>query len=154
MIQLLGEYECKLDAKARLRLPSDLLQQLGGEHSHNFVLNRGFEKCLVLYPETVWNETISRLNQMNEYSKKNRDFLRLFYRGAGKVERDTSDRILIPKRLLDFAGIDKDVVLSAINGKIEIWAKEIYDNLFEMDQDNFSELAEEVLGGLEKTFNQ
>ncbi len=146
MQQLLGEYECKMDPKGRLRMPTDLISQLGEGQSHSFVVNRGFEKCLMLYPEPVWDKITNEINQLNLYNKKNRDFVRYFYRGAQKLEVDGADRILITKRLLEYAVIDKDVILSAYNDRIEIWAKDQYDLLMDEEPDDFSDLAEDVLG--------
>ncbi len=146
MQQLLGEYECKIDPKGRLRMPTDLVTQLGEVQSQAFVVNRGFEKCLMLYPEPVWDKITNEINQLNLYNKKNRDFVRYFYRGAQKLEMDSADRILVTKRLLEYADIDKDVILSAYNDRIEIWAKDQYDALMEDEPDDFSDLAEDVLG--------
>ncbi len=145
MQQLLGEYECKIDPKGRFRMPSDLIGQMG-EGAKSFVVNRGFEKCLMLYPEPVWERITTEINQLNLYNKKNRDFVRYFYRGAQKLELDSADRLLITKRLLEYAGIDKDVILSAYNDRIEVWAKDQYDLLLDEEPDDFSDLAEEVLG--------
>lgn len=145
--QLLGEYDCKLDAKGRMRLPSGLIAQLGEGEKHKFVINRGFEKCLMLYPEAVWNKISAEVDQLNLYNKKNRDFVRYFYRGAQELAMDSADRILLPKRLLEYAEIEKEVVLSAYNGRIEIWTKPEYDNLLDDEPVDFSDLADEVLGG-------
>lgn len=147
--QLLGEYECKLDPKGRLRLPSALVSKLGDGERKRFVINRGFEKCLTLYPELVWQKISEEVNQLNTYNKKNRDFVRYFYRGAQELEIDSADRLLIPKRLQEYAGIDKDIILSAYNGRIEIWAQEEYDRLLEEEPTDFSDLAEEVLGKID-----
>lgn len=144
--QLLGEYDCKLDAKGRMRLPSGLIAQLGEGEKHKFVINRGFEKCLMLYPEAVWTKISAEVDQLNLYNKKNRDFVRYFYRGAQELMMDGAERILLPKRLLEYAGIDKDVVLSAYNGRIEIWTKDEYDNLLDEEPADFSDLANDVLG--------
>ncbi len=127
-------------------MPSGLISQLGEEGGHHFVINRGFEKCLMLYPEEVWDRITTEINQLNLYNKKNRDFVRYFYRGAQKVTMDSADRILVNKRLLEYAGIDKDVILSAYNDRIELWAAAEYDHLLEEEPDDFSDLAEDVLG--------
>ena len=74
----------------------------------------------MLYPEPVWERITNEINQLNLYNKKNRNFVRYFYRGAQKVSMDSADRILVSKRLLEYAGIDKEVVLSAYNDRIEI----------------------------------
>ncbi len=144
--QLLGEYECKIDAKGRMRMPSGLIAQLGEGEALSFVINRGFEQCLMLYPEPVWERITNEINQLNLYNKKNRNFVRYFYRGAQKVSMDSADRILVSKRLLEYAGIDKEVVLSAYNDRIEIWAAEQYEALLDEEPEDFSDLAEDVLG--------
>ena len=148
-IQLLGEYDCKIDAKGRMRMPSGLIGQLGEANEYTFVINRGFEKCLMIYAEDVWERISAEINQLNLYSKKNRDFVRYFYRGAHKVTMDGADRILVTKRLLEYAGIDKDVILAASNDRIELWAKEEYDKLLADEPADFSDLAEDVLGKYE-----
>ncbi|MCB9284247.1 MAG: division/cell wall cluster transcriptional repressor MraZ [Lewinellaceae bacterium] len=145
MAQLLGEYECKIDPKSRMRLPSGLISQLE-EEKPAFVINRGFENCLILYPEKVWEEISKEVNALNQYDKRNRDFVRYFYRGAQRLELDAADRILISKRLLEYAGIDKDVILVAVNDRIEVWATENYDKMLEAEPDDFSGLAQVVLG--------
>lgn len=144
--QLLGEYECKIDAKGRMRLPSGLIGQLGEKEQYEFVINRGFEKCLMLYPVEVWDKISEEVNQLNLYNKKNREFVRYFYRGANKVMMDSADRVLVTKRLLEYAGIEKDVILSAYNDRIEIWAKDQYDMLLDDEPMDFSDLADDVLG--------
>ena len=146
MHQLLGEYECKLDDKGRLRIPSGLIQQLGETGAEKLVINRGFEKYLTIYPEQVWEKITTEINQLNLYNRKNRDFVRYFYRGAQTVAIDKSDRILITRRLLDYAGLKKDAILSAFNDRIELWSKEEYDILLRNEPRDFSDLAEDVLG--------
>ena len=145
MGQLLGEYECKIDPKSRMRLPSGLISQLEGEKPA-FVINRGFENCLILYPEKVWEEISKEVNALNQYDRRNREFVRYFYRGAQRLEVDSADRVLIAKRLLEYAGIDKDVILVAVNDRIEVWAKDKYDLVLDEEPDDFSDLAQVVLG--------
>ncbi len=145
-IQLLGEFDCKIDAKGRMRMPSGLINQLGEREKYTFVINRGFEKCLMLYPLEVWDRITAEINQLNLYNKKNRNFVRYFYRGAHEVTLDSADRILLTKRLVEYAGIDKDVILMAYNDRIEIWAKDEYDSMLDEEPDDFSDLAEDVLG--------
>jgi len=145
--QLLGEYECAIDTKGRMRMPSGLASQLGAEGEKlSFIVNRGFEKCLMLYPKPVWEKITVEINQLNTYNKKNREFIRYFYRGAQEVTMDAADRILISRRLLEYAGINKEVILSAYNDRIEIWPQESYDDMMDEEPTDFSDLAEEVLG--------
>ncbi len=145
MYNLTGEYEVKLDDKSRLRLPSGLSNQLG-DNPLKLVVNRGFEKCLLLYPESVWDEKTKEVNQLNQYIVKNREFVRYFYRGATRLLSDASGRLLIPRLLLEHAGIQQDIVLLAYSQQIEIWSKEQYLIMVHNEPDNFGSLAEDVFG--------
>ena len=145
MPQLIGEYDCKIDAKGRIRMPSQLLKQLGEQAAHNFVINRGFEKCLMIYPEVNWAKITKEIDKLNVYDLKNRQFVRYFYRGASKLTTDGSDRILFPKRLMEYGNLTKEVVLFAYNDRIEVWDKEAYDNMLDEEPADFSALAQEVM---------
>jgi len=145
-LQLLGEFPCKIDAKGRIRVPSDLIKQLEGEATTNLVINRGFEDNLMLYPKSVWDRISEEVDQLNPYDPKNRKFIRYFYRGAQVLELDASDRILIKKPLLEFASIDKEVILFAQGDQIEVWSADKYNKeLFNEPDDNFSDLAFDVM---------
>lgn len=150
MIQFLGEYTCKIDAKGRLRLPAPLLKQLGDKAQDGFVLNRGFENCLVLYPRTAWDKHAKDIQNLNQYVKRNRIFIRRFFRGATELTLDSNSRLLFPRPLLDHASIDKELVLFAYFDKIEVWSKEAYEELLNEDALDFDELAEEVMGSLKR----
>ena len=147
MPSLLGEFECRLDAKARIVLPVALRKQLPVESGERFVVNRGFEQHLTLYPLTEWRRITSELNRLNLYIKKNRDFVRYFHRGATELELDGSGRLLLPRRLLDYAGIQQAVILLAYANRIECWDPTLYENLLSDEPADFSRLAEEVMGG-------
>lgn len=129
-----------------MRLPSGLISQLGEGEKHTLIINRGFEKCLVLYPQDVWKKISGEIDALNIYNRKNRNFARYFYRGAQELTMDSADRINLPKRLLEYAGIENDVILSAYNGRIEVWARDEYDQMMEDEPMDFSDLADEVLG--------
>lgn len=147
MVQLLGEFDCKLDAKGRMMVPSNLKKQLPEAERDGLVVNRGFEKHLVIYPRKVWEEIVAELSKLNQYEKKTREFIRFFTRGATELTLDASGRVLLPKSLLEFAGIKSDVVLACQFNKIEVWAKDAYEDLLDNEPENFANLAEEVMGG-------
>ncbi|RZK48311.1 MAG: division/cell wall cluster transcriptional repressor MraZ [Pedobacter sp.] len=147
MIQLLGEFDCKLDAKGRLMVPASLKKQLPNVENEGLVINRGFEKHLVIYPKSVWEGIVADLSKLNPYEKKTREFIRFFTRGASELSLDASGRVLLPKSLLEFAGIQGDVVLACQFDKIEVWSKAAYDELLDNEPENFANLAEEVMGG-------
>lgn len=147
MNPLIGTYECKVDAKGRLPLPAGLKKQLVKVMEEGFVLKRSvFQNCLELHPMSEWNKVMSEINQLNRFVKKNNDFIRQFTAGVKVVEIDANSRIQIAKDLVAFAGISKDVVLSSSINVIEIWDKEKYEQSVNVDEIDFAQLAEEVMG--------
>ena len=90
MTSFIGEFDCKLDAKGRVMMPTGLRKQLDPEAQEKFVLNRGFEKCWVLYPQNVWKGISAEISKLNQYKKKNREFIRYFYRGATETGLDST----------------------------------------------------------------
>ncbi|GAB4419655.1 MAG: division/cell wall cluster transcriptional repressor MraZ [Bacteroidia bacterium] len=149
MISLIGEYDCKLDDKGRFLMPSGLRKQLPEDQQTEFVVNRGLDKCLVLYPVPVWEKELRRLQARNQYVKKNRAFTRMFLNGATRVSLDSNGRLLLPKRLMEFAGLDKDLMLVAQIDKVEIWDEAGYKQWMEEPDFDFETLAEEVMGDVE-----
>ena len=150
MTNYIGEFDCKIDAKGRMMLPSGLLKQFPAHLREKFVVNRSvFQKCLVLYPMDAWEEIVKDLSKLNRFNKKNDDFIRQYTNGAISVEIDATNRILIPKRLLDYAAVEKDIVLTANLNKIEIWSSKLYNDMMNSyNHDAFASLAEEVMGKL------
>jgi MraZ protein len=148
MSQLIGEFDCKLDAKGRLMVPSGLKKQLPAVDAEGLIIHRGFEKHLTIYAKAEWDKITAELAQLNQYEKKTREFIRYFTRGATELNLDSSGRVLLPKALLEYAGIKNEVVLSCQFSKIEVWDKNTYDTQLDNEPDNFANLAEEVMGSL------
>ncbi|HVK97730.1 MAG TPA: division/cell wall cluster transcriptional repressor MraZ [Flavisolibacter sp.] len=146
MIGFLGEFEVTLDTKGRFLLPASLKKQLPeGENTH-FVINRGFEKCLSLYPMQSWKPLYTQLSSLNDFDPGVRNFRRMFLNGATEVEIDSAGRILLPPNLKDYAELGKDLILSSAVDKIEIWSKDNYQKFFESYSPNdFSALAQQVM---------
>lgn len=144
----LGEFECRLDSKARIALPAALKKQLPIEAEGRFVINRGFEQHLVLYPLNEWRRVTADINRLNLFVKKNRDFARYFHRGATEIELDSSGRLLLPRRLLDYAAIRDTAILLAYAHRIECWDTALYDKLLSDEPADFSQLAEDIMGGV------
>jgi MraZ protein len=147
MTSFLGEYEVAIDAKGRFLLPSGFRKQLPADAAERFVINRGFEHCLTLYPMDSWNILSEKINRLNDFNPKVREFKRLFLNGANMIDVDSAGRILLPKPLQEYAGIKKDVVLSAQGNKVEIWDKDTYYKYISEHASSFSDLAAEVAGG-------
>ena len=147
MSHFLGEFECKLDAKGRLMLPAGLRKQMPEAEREGLVINRCFEKHLVIYTRKEWDRIVEDLSKLNQYEKKTREFIRYFTRGASELSLDAAGRILLPKSLLEYGGMGTDIVLASQFNKIEVWSKEAYDSQLDNEPDNFASLAEEVMGG-------
>ncbi|MDX1829344.1 MAG: division/cell wall cluster transcriptional repressor MraZ [Lutibacter sp.] len=149
MVNLIGTYECKADAKGRLTLSSSLKKQLSPMLQEGFVLKRSvFQPCLELYPMSEWTLLMAKVNKLNRFVKKNNDFIRRFTAGVKTVELDGSGRLLIPKDLQNFAGISKNVVLSSALNIIEIWDKDKYEKAIDDATVDFADLAEDVMGNV------
>ena len=147
MINLIGTYECKADAKGRVMVSSVFKKQLSSVLQDGFVMKRAvFQPCLELYPMQEWNLMMEKINKLNKFKKKNNDFIRRFTAGVKMVEFDATGRVLIPKDLLDFAGIQKQVVMSSSVNIIEIWDKDKYEKAIDDAALDFADLAEEVMG--------
>ncbi len=154
MINLIGTYECKSDAKGRIMLPTALKKQLSPVMQEGFVIKRSvFNNCLEMYPMKEWDIMASQVNKLNRFIKKNIDFIRSYMSGLKVVEVDGAGRILIPKNLIVFAGIDKEIVLTASVNVIEIWDKKQYESTIKETLKDFGKLAEEVMGNRQDSEN-
>ena len=148
MTGFLGEFEATLDAKGRFLLPAGFKKQLPEGEGNRFVINRGFEKCLSLYPLQSWEPLFADISKLNDFDPKVREFRRYFLNGATFVEPDSAGRLLVPPNLKDHAGLEKDIVLVAAVNKIEIWDSNKYKQFFEsFSQETFSSLAQDVMAG-------
>jgi MraZ protein len=146
MTGFLGEYEVTVDAKGRFLLPAGFKKQLLEESANQFVINRGIEPCLSLYPMQSWEPIFSEISQLNDFDPKVRDFRRYFLNGATQVELDSAGRLLLPKTLMEYAGLEKDIVLVSAVTKIEIWDKSKYKSLFDnFSPEAYSKLANDVM---------
>ena len=146
MIGFLGEFEATLDAKGRFLLPAGVKRQLPDQDGTQFVINRGFEKCLTLYPVKSWEPLFADINKLNDFDPKVREFRRYFLNGATLIEPDGAVRLLVPPNLKILADLQKDIVLVAAINKVEIWDSNKYKQLFEsFSPEAFSNLGNEVM---------
>ena len=128
-------------------LPAALKKQMDGVLQDGFVIKRAvFQECLELYPMTEWNALMQKINKLNRFKKKNNDFIRRFTAGVKMVDVDANGRLLIPKELVVFASISKDIVMSSAVNIIEIWDKTKYEKAIDDATVDFADLAEEVMG--------
>jgi MraZ protein len=147
MATFIGDYTCKIDAKGRIILPMAFKKQLPASAQDHFVVRRDiFERCLVLYSSEDWNRQVERIrSRINPYNREHNLFLRNFFKGTAELTLDNNNRLLVPRRLLELAGIKRDVVLAGQDGRIELWAADQYEKI-DMPTDDFANLAEKLMG--------
>jgi MraZ protein len=148
MATFIGDYTCKVDVKGRIILPMAFKKQMPPDARDHFVVRKDiFENCLVLYSLEDWNRQLVKIRKkMNPYNREHNMFLRNFFKGTAELILDTNNRMLIPKRLLDVIGAERDVVLTGQDGRIEIWAADVYEKLG-MPAEDFATLSEKLMGG-------
>ncbi len=140
-----SEYECKLDAKGRLILPSRIKAQLPEDGGHELVIRKGFEPCLIIYPMVEFKKVFSKISSLNEFNEEYRRLQRNFLSGVVTVELDGNGRFLIPRNMLSYAQIDKDAMLVGMGNKVEIWNPSVYEKHLIQDPGELSKLAQKYL---------
>jgi MraZ protein len=154
VINLIGTYECKIDAKGRVMLPSALKKQLLPILEKGFVLKRSvFQPCLEMYPMNEWDEVMEKVGKLNRFDRKNNDFIRRLTAGLKIVDLDASGRMLVAKDLLGYAGLEKEIVISSAGNILEVWDKNKYETAINDATIDFADLAEEVMGDKKDEFN-
>ncbi|MBN1251982.1 MAG: protein mraZ [Bacteroidales bacterium] len=150
MYSFIGEYFCKIDSKGRVLFPSALKKQMENTFAEKFVIKKDiYENCLILYTIDEWERQNEILRtKLNTYNKEHSKLLRAYFRGTAEITLDSSNRMLLPKRLMELAGIENDIYMSGQDKKIEIWSKQAYDANM-IDENEFSTLAEKLLGSNE-----
>lgn len=138
----MGEYQHSVDAKGRLIIPSKFREGLGS----SFVITRGLDNCIFGYPMDEWRKLEEKLKQLPMTKKDARAFARFFFSGATEVELDKQGRINIPANLASYAKIEKECVVLGVSSKIEIWAKDLWEDYFNEAEESFNEIAENLIG--------
>lgn len=152
LLNLIGTYECKADVKGRVLVPADLKKQLAPVAGSGFVIKRAvFQTCLELYPMDEWKQLMEKVSGLNRFRRKNNDFIRRFTAGVRTVDMDASGRLNIPRDLMVFAGIEKELVVSSAINIVEIWDKQKYEQAIDDAANDFADLAEEVMGDANQT---
>jgi len=140
-----SEYDCKLDAKGRLVLPARIKASLPESSGNELVIGLGFEKCLVVYPLLEFKKIYSKVAGLSEFNPDYRKLQRNFFRGNSVVELDNSGRFLIPKAMLNYAQLEKNVIVVGMGNKVELWNPELYQEQLYRDQTEFSENVQKYL---------
>lgn len=137
---LMGEYHHSIDDKGRMIIPSKFRNELG----ESFIVTRGLENCLFVYSNLEWEKITTKLNKLPFTKKDARNFNRFFLSGAIEVELDKQGRINISNPLATYASLEKDVVIIGVGDRLEIWAKDRWENFFEQNSDTLSDIAENL----------
>lgn len=146
MINLIGEYNCKVDAKGRVMFPSSFKKQLASVLEKGFVLKKSiYEYCLELYPMQTWDATMAEVATKNRFDKETNDFIRRFSAGVKLIDLDSTGRFLIPKNLCAHANIKKEITMVSSIDRIEIWNTQDYESKLENDVENFPKLVKKVM---------
>ena len=136
----MGEFHHNIDEKGRLIIPSKFRYELG----EKFIVTRGLENCLFIYPMNDWNNIINKLKELPFTSKDARTFMRMFLSGATECEIDRNGRINISSPLINYASLEKECVIIGVNDRLEIWSNDKFDEFFNTNIDNFSDIAEDL----------
>lgn len=139
IFMFMGEYHQKIDDKGRLTIPSKLRYELG----ESFIVTRGLDNCLFIYPKEEWNQVISKYKELPN-TKDARNFMRFFLSGATEVNFDKQGRINIPMPLIKYSDLLKDCIVIGVNERLEIWSKENWDNFIENNEENLSDIADKL----------
>ncbi|MBO5475858.1 MAG: division/cell wall cluster transcriptional repressor MraZ [Bacilli bacterium] len=137
---LMGEFHHNIDEKNRLVIPSKFRSELGEQ----FIITRGLDKCLFIYSMNEWNKLVSKLNTLPFTQKNARNFTRFFLSGAINAEFDRSGRVCITSPLIEYADINKECVIIGASDRLEIWSKESWDKFLSDNEENFSDIAENL----------
>lgn len=138
----MGEYHHSIDNKGRMIVPAKFREKLG----ESFILTRGLDQCLFVYPQDEWNILEEKLKTLPLTKKDARAFTRFFFSGATECEVDKQGRINISTPLINYAKLEKDCVVVGVTNRLEIWSKDIWEQYVLEAEDSFGELAENMIG--------
>ncbi|MDI6802382.1 MAG: division/cell wall cluster transcriptional repressor MraZ [Bacteroidota bacterium] len=148
MASFKGTYKYSVDSKGRLNIPSKLRKQLTDDIKDHFVVMRGFDKCLFVYPINVWADVEAEFIKLSAYNSEHRQLERTIYANLSEVELDSQARISIPPDLREYAQIDSDALIIGIRNRIEIWNPKIYEEYISSQVDSYETVAQKVMNNL------
>lgn len=137
---LIGEYRHTLDSKGRVIIPAKFRQELG----ERFVITKGLDGCLFVYPLGEWEKVEIKLRQLPVNKKDARTFERFFFSGAVECEMDSQGRVLIPQNLRDYAGVDEEIIIIGVSTRLEIWSKSNWENYNDVSKFTYEDIAEKL----------
>ncbi len=140
-----GSYEYSVDNKGRINIPARLRKYVSPEANDTFVLTRGYEKCLFVYPLDEWNKLEQSIRLLSSTNPKHRFFMRRLLEKATESQLDGQARITIPKELLQFGGIENDVLILGVLERLELWNPATYREYEKAQTDSYEDVAQTVL---------
>lgn len=140
-----GEHVHTIDKKGRIIIPSKFRESFKEYDIEKFYITRGLDKCLFLFTEGEWKSQESKFKSIPFVKSEARKFNRIYFSGASQIECDKQGRILLPKYLKDFADIKRDVLIIGVSNRIEIWAKEVWQEYYKSSESSFEEIAEKLM---------
>lgn len=135
----MGEYHHTIDDKGRLTIPAKIRYELGA----NFVVTRGLDNCLFIYPNSEWSKVIDKYKELPN-TKDARKFMRFFLSGATVSDFDKQGRVNIASPLINYASLEKDCVIIGVNDHLEVWSKTNWDNFILENEDDLSDIADKL----------
>jgi MraZ protein len=140
-----GSYGYAVDSKGRINIPSRLRKYVSPEANDTFIVTRGYERCLFVYPLDEWNRLEQSIRQLSSTNPQHRFFMRTLLERATECQLDGQSRITIPKELLQFAGIENDVVILGVLERIELWNPADYQEYLKSQAESYESVAQHVL---------
>ena len=140
---LMGEYHHNIDEKGRIIIPSKFRDELVSE----FVVTKGLEGCLFVYPKNEWGNIVNSLKQIPFTKKDARNFSRVFMASASMLDFDKQGRINVPRPLVEYAKLDKECVIIGVNDRLEIWNKSLFESYINENEENLSDIADNLFSG-------
>lgn len=142
----IGSFKYSVDAKGRISIPSIFKKYVNEAANETFVMTRGIVQCIDIYPQDFWREEVlTRVNQLDDFDPEEAVFKRMLFELAAEYKLDSQSRLLVPKNLLEFAGIEKEVFILGQNKKIEIWKPENYEAHKKENSKPFAEIAKSIM---------
>jgi len=140
-----GEFEHSIDRKGRLILPAKFREVAKNQFVEKFFVTRGLDKCLFMFSEEEWRSQENKFKTLSFTKQQSRTFNRLLFSGACEIVFDKQGRVLLPQYLKDFAEIKRDVIIVGVSNRIEIWAKNLWNDFYANSRQSFEEIAEKLM---------
>lgn len=142
-----GNFSYSIDSKGRVSIPAKMRKHVSAEANETFVMTQGRDGCIDVYPLDQWNLFESKLKELNPFNQKDAMFIRLILQHATEDTLDSQSRILIPQRLLEYAKIEKEVLIIGALRKIEIWNPKVYEEYLKLSNESYEDIASQVMRG-------